>query len=1214
MLAIPLHIRVFRFALCSSLLALALLPVAGFAQSSNATLNGTVTDQTGAVVAGAELTLTNTATGFEARFTSNERGEFTFRNLTPGIYDLKVTKTGFQSYVQKGIILTINAVGRAEVVLQVGGQSETVTIQGDNSLINFENATVQGGVPPETLNNLPIVVGGAPRSSVSLAVLLPGVTTGSSGNAFDARINGGLQSGDEAVLDGASMQQGFMNQSGMVSLQGDFQMSPDMVQEVKVVTSNYDAQYGSSTSGQLIVVTKSGGSQYHGAAFEYHRNRVLNARPWNASERPFNIQNNFGANFGGPIRLPGKIFGPLGYEGKGKHRSFFYFNWEAFRAAGGASVPTYTIPSAKARLGDFTDWKDSSGKLIPVYDPTTTRPNPAFNPALEASATNQPFLRDQVSCNGVLNVICPNRINAIAAAYLKFMPAPNRPGELNNYLLPRAVPNTLINGSNVYMFRIDHNYGESDHFYFTFWRQFASINTASALPREIATESPTTPQDSPIPRFNWEHTFSPSMTNHVTLGYLNRNEGYGSLNLDQVGVLPQIRGVASQLYLPQFTFSDGFTQIGNSTGINSRNITTRPTWVINDLFSWVVGNHTLKFGGEWRNAGGNIRNGTNESGSFFFSRDTTSLPFVTSGHPIAGFLLGAVSSGTVSFRSVSAWYPRQNVYVVHGGDTWKVTPKLTVNYGVRWDTFTPFREKFNRFSFFDPIGANPGAGGRPGRLAFAGTEYGSASFGREFPEETWKKGFAPRLGIAYSWDQKTVVRAGYGVFFTQAFYPGWGGGMSLDGFNLDQTFSTSGFNGIVPAFYLQDGFPQNFNRPPFIRSDFQNGQGILYRPVDANHRPYSQQWNLTIERQLPQDVFLSVAYVGNKGTRLPSNLAPLNVLNPFDPKIQALGPKLLEEFKPGETEHAGVKIPYAGWREQMTGCAPTVAQALLPFPQYCSSLQGLNENIGNSIFHSFQLKAEKRFSKGVFMLVSYTASKIITDAADNTQREASTWNGSQGVISPFERKRNRSLAPDDVPQVLSAAFVYELPFGRNKRFLNQGGFSHALLGGWQASTIYRFSRGTPFWFRSGQCNVPGQFRQGCLVGILPGKNPWAQDVNNFDPAKGPLFNISAFEPLSAFETFGYTGRGVRITNLRGPNFKNLDISFIKNTRLSERVNFQIRGEFFNAFNWHYFINPGGFNISGNFPFTNDIASPNFGRWSGDVSAPRTIQIGARFEF
>jgi Carboxypeptidase regulatory-like domain len=1208
-----------------SLLALGLIftvmTIAGRAQSSNATLNGTVTDPSGAVVPGAELTLTNSATGNEAKFTSNDRGEFTFRNLTPGTYDLKVTKSGFQTHIQKGIILTINSVSNADVVLRVGGQTETVTVTGDASLINFENATIQGGVPPDTLNNLPLVVGGAPRSSMSLATLLPGVNTGSSGQAFNARINGGLQMGDEAILDGVSMQQGFMNQSGMVSLQGDFQMSPDMVAEVKVVTSNYDAQYGSSTSGQLIVVTKSGGTEYHGALFEYHRNRVLNARPWNASERPFNIQNNFGANIGGPVWLPKKAFGPLGYEKSGKFRTFFYFNWESFRAAGGANVPTLNIPSAKARRGDFTDWRDASGNLIPVYDPLTTRANPAFNSGIPASATNQPLLRDQVSCNGVLNVICPNRINSIAAAYLSFMPEPNRPGELSNYVVPRAVPNTLINGSNVYMFRIDQHIGDSDHFYFTYWRQYAAINLASELPPAIANESPTRPQNSPIPRFNWEHTFSPRLLNHLSVGYLNRNEGYGSLNLDFVGVLPQVRGVASNLYLPQFEFSDDFEQISNSSGINARNITTRPTWVVNDLFSWVVGNHTLKFGGEWRSAGGNIRQGTNESGIFRFFRDTTSLPFVNSGHPIAGYLLGAVSEGEVAFRSTSAWYPRQNVYVAHGGDTWKISPKLTINYGLRWDTFTPFREKFNRFSFFDPVGANPGAGGRPGRLAFAGDEFGPASFGRDFPEETWYKGFAPRFGIAYSWDQKTVIRAGYGVFYTQAFYPGWGGGMSLDGFNIDQTFSTTGFSGIVPAFYLQDGFPQNFQRPPIVREDFKNGQDILYRPLDANHRSYSQQWNLTIERELPQGIFATVAYVGNKGTRLPSNLQPLNVLNPNDPKIRALGSRLLDTFAAGETvKFAGtpneVRVPYAGWRDQMQSCAPSVAQALLPYPQYCSTLQGLNENVGTSIYHSFQAKAERRFSKGVFMLVSYTFSKLITNASDSTQRDASNWNASQGVISPFERDRERSLAADDVPHVFSAAFVYELPFGKGKRWLSSG-VASALLGGWQVSPVFRYSSGIPFYFRSEECNVPSQFRQGCVVGIRPGANPFLQDVNNFDPGRGALFDINAFEPLSAFEQFGYAGSGLRITNLRGSNFKNFDFSLIKNTRIGERVNFQFRAEFFNAFNLHYFVNAAGSPDAisgGGSPYNTNIASPNFGRWTGRVSDPRTIQLGARFEF
>jgi hypothetical protein len=275
------------------------------------------------------------------------------------------------------------------------------------------------------------------------------------------------------------------------------------------------------------------------------------------------------------------------------------------------------------------------------------------------------------------------------------------------------------------------------------------------------------------------------------------------------------------------------------------------------------------------------------------------------------------------------------------------------------------------------------------------------------------------------------------------------------------------------------------------------------------------------------------------------------------------------------------------------------------------------------------VKAERRFSRGIFMLVSYTASKLITDAADSTQRAASQWNGSGGIVSPFERRRNRSLAPDDVPRVLSAAFVYELPFGRNKKFLTSSKALDKLVGGWQLAPIYRYSSGIPFFFRSSRCNA-GAFAQSCIPGILPGKNPFLQDVNNFNPEK-PLFDLSAFEYstgrrradgslITVFDSDSgianglYAGSGVRITNLRGPSFKNLDLSLIKNTRIAERVNFQFRAEFFNLGNWHYFVNAGGFNIGGNLPYDTDVNSPNFGRWTGSVSNPRTIQFGARLEF
>jgi hypothetical protein len=1248
-----------RWFLVFLVIVLVVWPAASRAQIGNATLSGTVTDASGGAVADAELTLTNKATGFEVKTTSNERGDYTFRNVTPATYDMQVVKPGFQNYVQKDIVLTINQAGHADATLKVGATTETVTVEGENTLINYDNGTVQGGIDPETVKDLPLIVQGKPRSSASFAVLLPGVSTGSSNEAFNARINGGIQSGDEALLDGATMQEGFMSQSGMVAIQGDFQMSPDMVQEVKVLASDYDAQYGSSTSGQITMVTKSGGNQYHGAAFEYARNRAFNAAPWSATcstpgcdRRPADNEHDFGANIGGPIQIPHL------YHGTSKHHSFFYFDWEAFHQAGGSNAPTLTIPSALERTGNFSDWKDSTGKIIPIYMPGNA------STACQTAAGVGP---GQQFPGNIIPSACES---GIAKAYLAQLPTPTNSNTINNYTVPRPVPDTLVANSNVYMTRIDHNYGDKDHFYFFWWRQFTGYNLATALPQIIATENPPRPENSPIARFNWEHTFSSTMTNHATFGYLNRNEGYGSppANLDAAAknTLPQVAGTVSPNGLPQFTFPSGsFNQISTNSGVPADNVTTRPTWVFNDLVSKVHGRHILTFGMEWRAVQGNIHQHTNESGNFFFDSSTTAIPSTNSGSPVAGFFLGAVAGGDVQRRTVSGWYPRQVVWALHANDSWKITPKFTFNYGLRWDYYSPSREKNNHFSFFDPTGANSAASGLLGSLAFAGSGSSCqpACYGSDFPEQPWHKGFAPRISAAYSWDQKTVIRAGYGIFFAQAFYPGWGGGMSLDGYNLDQTFATS----IDPTtrqadapFYLDGGVPAPAQNPPFISSSFDNGHGILYRPLDANRRPYAQQWNLTIERQLPKNVFLSLAYVANKGTRLSSGLNPLNVLNPFDPKIRALEaplnpacgsnspnpqkpvgcqPELAATFTAGGPNtlcfNNGancVSAPYAGWANSGGtvapggGCNATVAQALLPFPQFCSTLEGLNENHGNSIYNSFQLKAEKRFSHGVYMLLSYTNSKLITNAADNTQSLQGEGNGTQGVITPFQQSRNRALAPDDVPQILSAAFVYELPLGKGKQYLHDNNGLDHLVGGWQVSPIIRWSRGTLMWFRSGTCQAVSQFRQGCLVGLVPGANPFLQDPNSFDPSKGPLLNLAAFEPVNNFEWvnpnapagqpggFGYVGTGPRISNLRGPNYKNVDFAITKNTKISERLNFQFRAEFYNAFNTHMFINDGNFNQGGNFAFNNDISSPSFGAWTGNISNPRRIQFGGRFEF
>jgi hypothetical protein len=484
-----------------------------------------------------------------------------------------------------------------------------------------------------------------------------------------------------------------------------------------------------------------------------------------------------------------------------------------------------------------------------------------------------------------------------------------------------------------------------------------------------------------------------------------------------------------------------------------------------------------------------------------------------------------------------------------------------------------------------------------------------------------------------------VVRAGYGIFFGQAFYPGWNGGNSLDGYNVNSAVGSPGYNGTgqaIPAMCLTpgnafcvaagvpaNGYPTPASLAPSLTPGFDNGLAPLYRPFNANKRGRAQQWNLTIERQLPWKTVVSAAYVGAHSTHLLSALQPLNVLNPNNPLVIANGANLQDAWDPS----SGVPEPYPGWSSSVT-CA-TVGQALLPYPQYCSNLAGLNENVGNSIYHSFQGRVERRLDHGIYMLLSYTNSKTIEDASSNTQTQAVTWNGQNGVISPYQRYRARTLASDDVPQVVSAAFVYDFPLGHGKRFLNKSGALDKVVGGFQISPIYRYSRGIPFYIRdNGTCM---SYVGGCIPGLIPGVNPFLQDPNHFNPYNlslcppgstlgtpcAPLLNVSAFEPYGSFATPGYSGYGRRISNLRGPNFRELDFSLTKSTKITERVTFKFSANFFNALNAHFFINDESQNFGGDTSFNTDI-TPNtsapFGTWNGVVSQPRTIQVAGRIEF
>ncbi len=1189
-------------ALC---VTLALFAVVGlcYGQNTDASLNGTVTDTTKAAIPGATLTLTNEATGISRTATTDATGGYNITTINPGKYDLTVSAPGFKTTINRGIELTISQIGRVNAELSLGQTHQTVTVTAGASAINFTDATLGGGIAPETLQNFPLMVSGAPRSSATVALMLPGVTTGASGNAYNAQINGGLVSGDEALVDGATAMEGFMNQSGMVSLETDFGMSPDITSEVTVLTADYPAQYGNTTSGQIIIQTRSGGSQFHGSAYDYLSNRALNAFQYGAPvgvSKPEDTQNDYGANIGGPI-----VKGPF-------MKGYFYFSWEGFKEAGGANSATLTIPSLNDRAGNF------GGAGTQLYYPADL--------VKYGADAGQP-----IDYNGQMNQINPLYEDPVAKAWMAELPTPTSGGETNNYFIPKSGQGSLTNSENVYFGRVDFNVGRKDHLYYSTWWQYTGVNSESDLPVAISTAQPADPENANIERLNWEHSFSDTMNNHATVGYLNRNEGYFALN--GKADLPTVSGTADASFLPTFTI-DGYTQLGNPAGPNAAaTLTTRGTWAFNDVFTKVAGTHTITAGFQWHLAGTTIRNGFNQGGSFEFGQDTTGNQNCPPAAPCPGsgaatFYLGAVSSGNVNYYNVLAAYPRQDGWAAFAGDTWRLNPKLTLNYSLRWDYITPFREKYNNFSFFDPNGLNPGAvtsGGQelPGRLAFAGSGFGAASYGARYPEIPFRDALSPRVGFAYAINPTTVVRAGYGIFFGQAFYPGWNAGLGQDGFNKNYTVSETPSNGLqVPALYLNTGInPANVGPTKDISASFDNGQTpSVYRPLDGNRRPYSAQWNLTVGKQF-HEVAVTMSYVGTKGTHLPSALSPLNVLNPDDQAISAIGPDLSVNYSspggPATFAKYGVSVPYVGWVNQMTGCAPTIGQALVPYPQYCGTLQGLNEGHGNSIYNSFQTQVERRFRQGLYLLASLTVSKMYTNATYSTQSVQDRSGSNNGSFSPFHPEREWALSPTNVPIAFQLSSVYNLPFGRNQRFLNSSGrLLNAVVGGWQVSPLYRYEYGTPLSFQSSSCptaSLAPYFRESCAPGILPGQLPLLHGRNGFNPAKtnGQYLNPRAFE--SNFSTFGYTGYGKSVSTVYGPAYQDVDLAFAKNVKISGRVDFKFTANFFNLLNNHYFVTQG--NGPGS-AFNTDVAAPgnSFGQWNGTVSNPRNIQVAGRISF
>jgi hypothetical protein len=1145
------------------------------AQTTNGSIQGTVTDPSGAPVGSANVIGRNLDTGLSVATVTSDAGLYSLANLPPGRYSVTVEGPNMKNYVREGVTVQTGSTVSLDIQMQLGGVSENVTVSADASQLETATSDIGATVQQVLVENLPLEVSGTVRNPVQFITLIPGFV-GNVGNdpgsnsTDDFKVDGGQENSTDVLVDGVSI--------SLVSpnTQWNKGISTEGVQEFKVLQSNFSPEYGESGDGIVSLTIKSGTNDFHGSVYDFYRNRALDANSWvnNTAEvgKSVNTQNDFGATFGGPVRIP--------HLYNGRDKTFFFVDYEGFRFRTGNNN-FQTFPTEAFKSGDFSS-------LLPatqLYDPVTHQAIPGN------------ILKNDPN-------FTPSKVVSNILALL-----PTTTGASQNNVLDTTISTTT---ANLFDIKIDENISDKHRISGGF--DYDNTNTGGKSNLGPLFGS-TTPQNTRYARISDNYIFTPSIVNQFLFGFSRRFRGELSDSIGQdfpakIG----LTGVQSTTFpCVKFTaapYQDVLNNCGDSQFADN-------VFQLNDSVSWVKGKHNMKFGGEVRMLQFNVRRLTQASGEFDFNAQETSLNGI-GGDPLASALFGLVNTSTLNYGAFSG--VRYKDFSLYAQDTYKLSRRLTLNYGLRYDIDLPASEAFNRFSAVDPTLPNPGAGGIPGAYTYFGT--GPGRNGQTRPQDIYTKAFGPRVGFAYSINDKTVIRGGYGIFYEPLKEGSFADQDGLGFFNRQTISPTNGGpiqidNGVTRVFPLSGPFTP----------DGQNGSnGVILVPANSGRPADVQTWNLDIQRQITSNLMVSIAYVGSKGTHLPA----LNIIpNQVNPSFLALGSDLNMQatcLAAGTCPAAvatGVKLPYVGFTGQIN-------QALRPFPQYGDFNQEDNsftpDRTGNSTYHAMQLQANKRLAEGLSFLVSYTVSKNLTDA-DSSGPGVAGFIGTNEFIgqNSYNRSAEKAVSEIDTPQTLVASFFYELPVGRGKRFVNQGGVSDRVLGGWYASTILNYHSGLPTEVY-GPCNGTAgdvlfagcHFTGAARVNVVQGVPE--TNKSNFNPMTTPFWNPAAFAQPAPF-TFGNEPRS--LSAARGFGGRNEDFTLGKKTRLfGEKAVVDFRAEFFNIFNRHiYQANSGGPQL--NNPFI-PLGAPGcnqpgqhfacgFGAIT-NASGPRNIQFALKIQY
>lgn len=1139
------------------------------------------------------------------------------------------------------------------------------------SLFNSDTPVRQTTVTERQVRELPLevtteVAGRTPLAFIFLDSNVTSTDTSGEINASRFKVSGGQGAGTEILIDGASTRR---TQNGTFFT--EVAPGPNAYQEFTISTNSYSAEFGNSSGGIVNFTLKSGSNQFHGEGYDLVQNEDFNANSVYNNARGFNRprdnQNNYGFNIGGPIYIPNFGEGNSGgFLRSLKDRAFFFFNYEGYRFIQGNTV-FETVPTVRMRTGDFgellTDpyirnYRDNQGNLvfpngIQIYDP---RQNSDVRQAIAGNRLDLvggTILVLGKECGGCL--VPRQLIDPAGLSILNYYPLPNRPGVHENYASNIAVPRT----SNQFQVKNDFTLTDKQHLTFSYsYRKNKRLVGNPTLPVPYVQGFGPFDQDfrSYIGRIQHDYTITSTLLNHLNIGYTyydtgNQNTTLGfdtsSLGIprnatsNQAFPLIDFVGDANDRNHPRFTTDIGSTDFSDHLHDGALEIS--------DFVTYVRGRQTFKVGASVRTSQFNTQQLIHPGGRFGFLNDQTAADRdPNGGSELASLITGAtewsfVGNDTVdpAFRQLSQSYFAQ--------DDIKLTRKLTLNVGLRYDLPGQRIEAHDRYRTFDPDVINPQIGIKGALAGAAGQGGVKAQYRSLSPQD--KTNIGPRLGAAYALNEKTVIRGGIGLYYSPILY-GSGGNGSIKtgtiGYNNDD-INPRPFGRNTPGNQFLSTFRSINSYPGIDVSGTSQFVGVLAQAIpyfDKNFKTgRTLQYTFDIQRELPFKLVGSVGYIGHRADRLRSNFGRLNALPLNNLRLGfTILNKNVADLTAQERAYAsgiGITLP-ASNNAVYQGFNGTVAQALKPFPQY-GRIENFLESEGESNYNALQLKLDRRFAQGLQFGLAYTYSRLISNASEDILGGSSL----DGLIqNPFDRKSLKTVSPTNAPHVFVANFLAEVPFGKGKRFLNNNGVVNAIFGGFQVSGIFRYQSGLPQVFSlsaRSQRNPNDDFLDlagyyGNLRPNLTGQPIFLSTSTPFNVGQNLVLNSAAFAAPPSFVLADFAPNGDRTlvpvtdpryaayysdptrffgtaplvnTDVRSDPYISENFNILKKTRITETVTFEIGAEFFNIFNRVRFLQPntnlGRLNSNGTFD------NGQFGV-EGAVDQPRVIQFRARFIF